>query len=41
MTVSDHLGRDEHLSADERQLTLDDMLTIGFETAATVAKSAE
>lgn len=38
MTVSDQLLRDEHLSADERQTTLDDMIRIGFEVAATVAK---
>ncbi|WDF82501.1 purine-nucleoside phosphorylase [Lacticaseibacillus pabuli] len=37
MTVSDQLMRDEHLSADDRQLTLNDMIKIGFEVAAQVA----
>lgn len=37
MTVSDQLMRDEHLSADDRQLTLNDMIKIGFEVATQVA----
>lgn len=38
MTVSDHLQRDEHLSASERQTTLDAMIKLAFTTAASVTK---
>ncbi|KRM55313.1 purine-nucleoside phosphorylase [Lacticaseibacillus sharpeae] len=33
MTVSDHLVRDEHLSAEERQLTLNQMIELALQTA--------
>ena len=32
-TVSDQLNRNEHLSADERQVSFDEMLTVALETA--------
>jgi purine-nucleoside phosphorylase len=33
LTVSDHIRRDEHLSADERQRTFDEMIELALETA--------
>ena len=33
LTVSDHVRRDEHLSADERQTTFDEMIELALETA--------
>ncbi len=32
-TITDHLVNDEHLSSDERQLTVDEMLELGLRTA--------
>lgn len=36
LTVSDHLRRDEHLTAAERQTTFDEMIEIALETAVAV-----
>lgn len=33
LTVSDHVRRDEHLSAEERQTTFDDMIALALDTA--------
>jgi purine-nucleoside phosphorylase len=33
LTVSDHVRRDEHLSAEDRQTTFDDMIALALDTA--------
>ena len=38
LTASDHLYRDEHLSPDERQCSLNDMITLALNTAVVMAE---
>ena len=40
-TITDHLVTNEHLSSDERQLTVDEMLELGLRTAVSADKTRQ